>query len=388
MHTVYFLQSIWLSITLLTAVCFTSSSLDQDQCGNRKNIFVQSASTYNCDGNYPCSNLSEYLSYPQCFFTSNTTIYFQPGLHLLEQNIIVSGLTNLKLVGSSVNASQQGPSAIIQCSGVPVGLVFENSTNLSLQRIAIVNCGRSVPSSMLPWSLDVIDEITVYAALFIANVRKLTTTGLHVVASNGYGLLGWNVMDDSVILNSKFYCNSRVNASQYCFRQLHGESPRQRSTFGSNALFTFTDTNAFDDQFEGDLHITSSRFSHGGSYQNYFNAFWLLGNLPGDTPVSGGGLAILVKPPSNITIKISNCTFHNNIADVGANGLIHIPDRTCYSCHTRVIINNCNFIGGTAFEGAGLYVNNYTDSSSVHISIHHSNFSDNSAGTNGGGIHC
>lgn len=150
MHTVYFLQSIWLSITLLTAVCFTSSSLDQDQCGNRKNIFVQSASTYNCDGNYPCSNLSEYLSYPQCFFTSNTTIYFQPGLHLLEQNIIVSGLTNLKLVGSSVNASQQGPSAIIQCSGVPVGLVFENSTNLSLQRIAIVNCGRSVPSSMLP----------------------------------------------------------------------------------------------------------------------------------------------------------------------------------------------------------------------------------------------
>lgn len=234
--------------------------------------------------------------------------------------------------------------------------------------------------------MDVIDEITVYAALFIANVRKPTTTGLHVVASNGYGLLGWNVMDDSVILNSKFYCNSRVNASQYCFRQLHGESPRQRSTFGSNALFTFTDTNAFDDQFEGDLHITSSRFSHGGSYQNYFNAFWLPGNLPGDTPVSGGGLAILVTPPSNITIKISNCTFDNNIADVGANGFIHIPDRTCYSCHTRVIINNCNFIGGTAFEGAGLYINNYTDSSSVHISIHHSNFSDNSAGTNGGGI--
>ena len=82
--------------------------------------------------------------------------------------------------------------------------MFENSTNLSLQKIAIVNCGRSVPSSMLPWSLDVLDEITVFAALFIANVRKLTTTDIHVVASNGYGLLGWNVMDDSVILNSKF----------------------------------------------------------------------------------------------------------------------------------------------------------------------------------------
>ena len=243
MQAVHFLQSIWLSITLLIAVRLTSSSLDQDQCGNWKNVFVQSVNTYNCDGNYPCHNLSKYLSNPQCFFTSNTTIYFQPGLHLLEQNFTVSGLTNLKLVGSSVNASQQGPSAIIQCSGVPVGLMFENSTNLSLQKIAIVNCGRSVPSSMLLWSSDVLDEITVYAALFIANVRKLTTTDIHVVASNGYGLLGWNVMDGSVILNSKFYCSGKINASRYCFRQSHGESPRERSTFGGNALFAFTDTN-------------------------------------------------------------------------------------------------------------------------------------------------
>ena len=284
-----------------------------------------------------------------------------------------------------MNASQQGPSAIIQCSGVPVGLMFKNCTNLSLQKIAIVNCGQSVPSSMLLWSSDVLDEITVYAALFIANVRKLTTTDIHVVASNGYGLLGWNVMDGSVILNSKFYCSSKINASRYCFRQSHGESPRERSPFGGNALFAFTDTNGFDDQLEGDLLITSSRFSHGGRYQNYFNAFWLPGNLPGDTPVSGGGLTILVTPVSNITIKISNCTFDNNIADIGGNGFIHIPDSTCYSCHTHVIISNCNFIGGTALEGAGLYIN-YTDSSSVHIAIHHSNFSDNSVGTNGGGI--
>ena len=388
MHAVHFLQSIWLSVTLLTAVRLTGSSLDQDRCGNWKNIFVQSVNTYNCDSNYPCRNLSEYLFYPQCFFTSNTTIYFQPGLHLLEQNITVSGVTNLKLVGGSVNSSQQSPSAVIQCSGVPVGLMFENSTNLSLQKIAIVNCGRSLPSNMLPWSSDILDEITVFAALFVANVHKLTTAGIHVVASNGYGLLGWNVMGDSVVLNSKFYCNGKVNASRYCYRQFYSESLGERreiSTFGGNALFAFTDTNGSDVHLEGDLHITSSKFSHGGRYQSYFNAFWLPGNLPGDTPVSGGGLAILITPPSNITIKISKCIFDNNIADIGANGFIHIRDSTCYSCHIHVIINNCNFVSGTALEGAGLYIN-YTDSSFVHIDIHHSNFSDHSSGTSGGGI--
>ena len=172
MHAAHFLQSIWLSVTLLTAVCLTGSSLDQDLCGNWKNIYVQSVNTYDCNGNYPCRNLSEYLSYPQCFFTSNITIYFQPGLHLLEQNITVSGLTNLTLVGGSVNSSQESPSAVIQCSGVPVGLVFENCTNLSLKKIAIVNCGWSLPSNMLPWSSDILNEITVNAALFVANVTS------------------------------------------------------------------------------------------------------------------------------------------------------------------------------------------------------------------------
>jgi len=135
---------------ILLSLAIEGNSLPHDQgnCGSPTDIFVKAADTQDCNGKQSCYNLSEHLSSPQCYFASNTTIHFLPGIHLLEENITVSGVSNLTLVGSSTNNSQD-PTATIQCSGAQVGLVFQCITNLSIMKLSFINCGRIIPKYLL-----------------------------------------------------------------------------------------------------------------------------------------------------------------------------------------------------------------------------------------------
>ena len=343
-------------------------SLVQDECGSWMEIFAKPADTQDCDGNHPCHNLLEYISYPQCYFTSNTTIRFLPGLHLLEQNITVLGVKNLELVGGSVNGTKD-PNAIIHCNGTQAGLIFKNITNFKIQKIMIVNCGRSLPSNI--WTPYTLKKTTVFAALFVANVHMLTIEGVHIEASTGYGLLGLNVFGNSVVINSKFYCNNNVNVSIDCYNQIQSKTTGGNiSRIGGNAYFVFIGEKKIGAFVECNLEITGSNFSHGRSESE------------------GGGLGILIIKLGGITVNVSNCTFENNVAHSGANGFICIERNACYFCrgnHIRVIITKCNFIGGRGrHAGGGLCIKS-NNSSFLHIDIWHSNFSNNS-GSKGGGI--
>ena len=265
---------------------------------------MKPADTQDCDGNHPCHNLFEYVSHPRYYFTSNTTIHFLPGLHLLEQNITVRGVKNLELVGGSLNGSKD-PNAIIHCNGTQAGLIFENITNLKMQKIMIVNCGQSLPSNI--WTSYTPKKITVFAALFVANVHALNIEGVHIEASTGYGLFGLNVFGNSVVIDSKFYCNNNVNVSIDCYNQIQSKTTGRRT--GGNAYFAFIGEKKIGAYVESNLQITGSNFSHGRSEGK------------------GGGLGVLiiVSPElGGITVNVSNCTFENNVAHSGANGFISI----------------------------------------------------------------
>jgi len=88
----------WILLSL--AIETNLLSHDQGNCSSQTDISLKAADTQDCNGKQSCYNLSEYLSSPQCYFASNTTIHFLPGIHLLEENITVSGVSNLTLVGS------------------------------------------------------------------------------------------------------------------------------------------------------------------------------------------------------------------------------------------------------------------------------------------------
>jgi len=136
---------VWILLSLLIeADSLFSDNQGICSCGSQTDIFVRSAGTLDCNGKQPCLNLPQYLFSPQCYFTSYTTIQFLPGIHLLEENITVSGVSNLTLVGSF-----QGPTATIRCSGAQIGLVFMHIVNLSVQKLLFIHCG-CIVSKYLP----------------------------------------------------------------------------------------------------------------------------------------------------------------------------------------------------------------------------------------------
>jgi len=65
----------------LKQICFLMIKATVSQT----DIFVRAADTPDCNGKQPCRNLPQHLSKPQCYFTSNATINFLPGMHLLEE---------------------------------------------------------------------------------------------------------------------------------------------------------------------------------------------------------------------------------------------------------------------------------------------------------------
>ena len=382
-----------LILLLILSVRAASLPHNQSECGSWTDVFVKPEDAQDCGGSHPCHSLSEYISRSQCYFTSNTTVHFLPGTYLLGENITVRGVSNLSLVGSSVNSSP-GPSATIQCNRANIGLAFVGCTNLRVQKIAIRYCGRIVPRDAFGmYKYQMVEDIATFTALLVANVNTLTIEEAQVEASTGYGLLVWNIFGDCVVLNSKFLCNNNIDAECYTRSEppTSGER-REISSTGGNALFLLNFRHE-PDNCKSSLQITGSQFSRGKN-ENYFSSLV-------DRLLYGGGLGILIRPkislfriPNYITIYLSNSTFDNNVAPLGANTLIHMQcNRHSHMGHIRVIISNCNFHSGHAgYHGGGLYLyfknyifSSYEYSPLVDIDIIQSNFSDNSA-MEGGGI--
>ena len=381
------------NLILLLILSVRAASLPH-KCGSWTDVFVKPEDAQDCHGSHPCHSLSEYTSSSQCYFTSNTTVHFLPGAYLLGENITVRGVSNLSLVGSSVNSSP-GPSATIQCSRANVGLAFVGGTNLSIQKITIRHCGRIVSRDMIGTYLYTYywEDITAFTALFVANVSRLTIEEAKVEENTGYGLLVGNMFGDCVVLNSEFLCNNNIDAECYTRSEppTSGER-REIGSIGGNALFLFFCHEP--DNSKTSLQITGSQFSRGKS--NFSSHAY------DDLYSGGGGLGILISPthiyvPKYITIHLSNSTFDNNVAQSGANTFIQLWYNPFIHIvtgivHIRVIISSCNFHSGQAgYHGGGLYfyfiiMLSYDEYSPLlDIDILQSNFSDNSA-MEGGGI--
>ena len=96
-----------------------------------------------------CATLSKYAQEAKLYFTSNTTIVFLPGDHILDKNITVADKTSLIMHGGSFS----GHTATIVCNG-PVGLNFSNMVNFKIQSLGFTSCSRTFPISReTEWNL-------------------------------------------------------------------------------------------------------------------------------------------------------------------------------------------------------------------------------------------
>ena len=84
-----------------------------------------------------CTTLSEYAQEAELYFTTNTTMVFLVGEHVLDKNITVANKVGLTMRGES----SSGNTATVLCNG-PVGLNFTNMVKLKVHSLAFTSCSR------------------------------------------------------------------------------------------------------------------------------------------------------------------------------------------------------------------------------------------------------
>ena len=102
-------------------------------------LTVQPNSLTPCD-NEPCFTLSEYVQNGSKYFnTSNITLQFLPGNHILDSNLTIADIQHLNILG---NGSSQTPSRV-ECTGSNVGFEFRNISEVRVRDMTFTSCERS-----------------------------------------------------------------------------------------------------------------------------------------------------------------------------------------------------------------------------------------------------
>ena len=316
-------------------------------CSTEGIYYVRSADVSICPGE-PCHELSYYSENSQLFFTSNTTLYFLPGEHILE-HVIVTDVSNITLAGI-----MSAEYTILQCPGRG-GIAFIDCKEIYMLHLTISNCGE--------------DGTSVSCGVYFQCVKDLEISDIVVTNSTGFGLLVVNVVGYVHIQNSVFTYNS--------------------GNIGGNSAFVYYgDINNCPQVIHTLLHVENSIFA--------FGEIWSTESL------YSGGIALVVYQPSyNIVMIVRHTTLHGNQAASGGGnmlvGIIHNSKAACNLITVR--IEHCNVTQGRALSGVGggLYVQHINTTgnephqcdareSQYSLWITDVNFVNNTASTLGGNL--
>ena len=163
-----------------------------------------------CPQHQICHNLSYYISQPDSFFTSDTTIIFLEGEHSFnrEDLVHVSNVTNLTLKGqgqwpvAGAEETVMQSTVIINCTRGRGGFYFNTTHSITVEGLTVVNCGEQF------------NEYTVTAMYFdtVVNLFYLKNSIQHMT---GCGLFVRNCIN-VLITNCSYYHNF------YRDRHMHG----------------------------------------------------------------------------------------------------------------------------------------------------------------------
>ena len=155
-------------------------------------------SEQSCPQHQICHNLSYYISQPDSFFTSDTTIIFLEGEHSFNrENLVhVSNVTNLTLKGqgqwpvAGAEETVMQSTVIINCTRGGGGFYFNTSQNINVEYLTVVNCGKRNKTVMhfdtvvnLFFLKNSIQHITGYG-LFVLNCINVLITNCSYYHSN------------------------------------------------------------------------------------------------------------------------------------------------------------------------------------------------------------
>ena len=103
-----------------------------------------------CSPHQICHNLSYYISQPDHYFNSDTTIIFLEGKHSFnrEDLVHINNIHNLTLKGqgqwpvAGAEETVMQSTVIIKCTRGRGGFYFKTSHNITVEYLTVVNCGK------------------------------------------------------------------------------------------------------------------------------------------------------------------------------------------------------------------------------------------------------
>ncbi len=309
-------------------------------------IYVDNSSGNNdctdTSSNSPCNNLS--VSLELILGKDDSMLKIAPGTYTLpdETNLIYKSMTNITFMANGDDKVE------VVCTGIGNGIAFVLSQKINIEGITFSGCGikrnstsRDINSSLLP----------VMTALYFINCRTVSLKYVTIHQSAGLAIQFYSTTGIVEILYSKFIDNVPIDGMwgggvyiEFPFCEPGDESCDNETTSSSVDISTVSNSEYVikDCVFRGNKAADSSiRFMVLAFRSNH------------RAPGRGGGLSVFFK----------------------GNAL-----------NNRFEIDNCIFEGNQAAYGGGIYMEMLDSAQNNSVRLVNSNFSENNAKIQGGGL--
>ncbi len=290
-----------------------------------------------------CKTLSQCLRNITSCFDSNTILNF------VEENydIDLNGTSNFIIVSSVANLTLSGRNVKIHCI-TRTGFAFINITNLRIQGLRFVNCGK-VMNRVMQTRVHLIQMESsnssfflnngVSVAVLFAEVNGVTLEEVGIHHSYGYGVLitnsRWIQISNSNISYSNYralkcYKGDFLNIS--CCQDIYApDRTSSNHCNGGNLVIISTDQLAYTHRTKTMLFHTEITHGINLDTQKKFNENY---------SYTAGDLSLFISHSLyHETINIEHCNITNNVGHSGGNAIFYVHDNigsnylitACYS---------------------------------------------------------
>jgi len=297
-------------------------------CSDHTTHYVKPTANTPCPAD-PCLILSEYAQQTHHYLTSNTTLLFLPGDHVLSVNFMVENVSDFEIYAQQTTTADNytASGSRIVCQGL-VGFTFRNISHMTVHGLTFNSCGKGAVGHGFGTDHD---YLTAYAvSVYLGRDTKILNCLFQDSIGTALGV---------------FYSNLVLKGSNSFTNNCRGCSDSNYTCICSGGgIHTYTSTLIFEAE--------NSTFTNNSAEY-------------------GGGIDA-IQSTLNFT---GNTTFRNNSADKSGGGI-------------TASVSRLKFVGNTSFQsnsaerfGGGIWVSY----SSLNFSGN-STFHSNSALLNGGGI--
>ena len=315
-----------------------------------------------------CTTLSEYAQEAELYFTSNTTMVFLPGDHVLDIDITVANVARLTMRGESSSDNR----ATVVCDGL-VGLSFTSMVEFKIHSLAFTSCSRRHVFNLVAVHLALFLQSTQYtelvncsfhdniaAALLVSNTNITLAGNTEFTHNRACGDI--TVGGGIIAYDSNLTFTGNTTFLDNCVFEPCGGAILTLE----NTVLSFNGTSNF---------INNSAFNGGGAIcakDSTVLSFNGTSNFISNSAASGGG-AICALENTALSFNGTSNFISNSAASGG--GAILALENTVLSFN-----GTSNFINNSAYDGGAIYAN------STVFSFNGTSYFINNSAFNGGGV--